>query len=366
LTDISVLIPVHKESDQLPNLLHRLEAQDVSKEVIVTIDEPNEDFLEKVKSFKDVQFIMNHKRIGKANALNNSVKHSSGKVLLFLDADIEIPDDPEFLAKICREMKNADVLDIKKKVKKDSFLAKMAYYEYFTFNIGSWMASNYLKKCPAANGAAFVIKRETFDSVGGFHKVVAEDIDIATRAFLNGHSFAYTKEVEVKNMVYSNWASWYKQRKRWSMGQALWLKDHYKNLFKKCASKPQVFIPALFFLYPPLLSFSLTLLLPTTWMYDFLLVSSWYFATKFNTVLPVLLVSLAGADLLKSLIVMMSSFMVTALLYYRFSRKLGFEIKIHELFVYYFFYSVLWISVIFVGYVQVLVLRRKVAPDWRT
>jgi len=364
--DISVLIPVYRESEQLPSLLEKLAKQDISKEIIVTIDEPTEGILEKIKQSENVQVIANRERKGKVNALNNSAKLSSGRVLLFLDADVEIPDDAEYLKKIVEKMKDADVLDIKKKVQKDSFLAKMAYYEYFTFNMSSWMASNYLHKCPATNGAAFAMKRETFDSIGGFHKVVAEDIDIATRAFLNDHSFAYTKEVEVKNIVCSDWKSWYTQRKRWAMGQAFWLKDHYKQLIRKCASKPQIFIPALFFLYPPLISFSLTMLLPTTWMYDFFTVSSWFLSTKFNTVLPILLVSLLGADLLKTLVVMISSFTVTALLYYRFSRKLGFEIKLHELVVYYFFYSVLWLAVIALGYIQVLVLRTKVAPNWRT
>jgi len=364
--DISVLIPVYRESEQLPSLLEKLSNQDISKEILVTVDEPKEGFLEKIKPSESLGVVVNRERVGKVNALNDSVKRSSGRVLLFLDADVEIPDDREFLKKIVENMKDADVLDIKKKVERNSFLAKMAYYEYFTFNMSSWMASNYLRKCPATNGAAFAIKRETFDSVGGFHKVVAEDIDIATRAFLNDHSFAYTKEVEVKNVVHSSWKSWYTQRKRWAMGQALWLKDHYKELIRKCASKPQIFIPAVFFLYPPLISFSLTLLLPTTWMYDFLLVSSWYFATKFNTVLPILLFSLLGADFLKTVLVVISSFTVTAVLYYRFSRKLGFELKLHELFVYYFFYSVLWLAVIVLGYVQVLILRTKVAPNWKT
>ena len=366
MADISVFIPVYKQSEQLPGLLRELVAQNAAKEVIVTIDEPDEAFLEKMKPFNNVKFIINKERIGKVNALNDSIKQSSGEVLLFLDADIELSNDPEFLNKIIKEMKNADVLDIKKKVAKESFLSKMAYYEYFTFNIGSWIASNHLRKCPAANGAAFAIKKETFDSVGGFRKVVAEDIDIATRAFLQGHSFSYTKEVEVRNVVHSDWSTWYRQRKRWAIGQALWLKDFYKDLIKKCARKPQVFLPALFVLYPPLISFSLSLLLPSTWMYDFLLVFSWFLSTKFNTVLPVFLLSLTTADLLKSLLISLSSFVITAVLFYRFSRKLGFEMKIHELFVYYFFYSVLWIGVIFIGYFQVLVLRKKVAPDWRT
>ena len=366
MTDISVFIPVFQESEQLPILLSRLLEQTASKEIIVTIDEPTQPFLEEMKRFKNVQLIVNERRVGKANALNQSVKKSSGKVLLFLDSDVELSKDTAFLTKILEKMINADVLDIKKKVERTSFLSKMAYYEYFTFNISSWLASRYLRKCPATNGAAFAIKRATFDEVGGFKKVVAEDIDIATRAFLKGHSFAYTSDVEVKNIVHSSWNSWFTQRERWAVGQALWLKDYYKKLFRKCAGKPQIFLPALFFLYPPLISFSLNFLLPSAWMYDLLTLFSWFASTRFNTVLPIFLVSLPTVDILKSLVIAFSSFTVTALLFYRFSKKLGFEMKLHEVFVYYFFYSVLWIGVIFVGYFQVLILRKTSAPNWKT
>ena len=104
MTDVSVFIPVFRESEQLPNLLHDLVSQDISKEIIVTIDEPSDGFLEKVKHFNGVHFIVNNERIGKANALNDAVKVSSGKNLLFLDADIELSGDPEFLKKIVAEM----------------------------------------------------------------------------------------------------------------------------------------------------------------------------------------------------------------------------------------------------------------------
>ena len=321
--------------------------------------------MEKLKHINGVQFIVNRERIGKANALNDAVKVSSGKILLFLDSDIELAGDSAFLTKIVEEMKTADVLDIKKKVEKDSFLSKMAYYEYFTFNVGSWMASKFLGKCPAANGAAFAVKREVFDRIGGFHKVVAEDIDIATRAFLDDCSFAYTKEVEVRNVVYSSWRTWYRQRKRWAIGQALWLKDFYKALFRKCVGKPQVFLPAVFVLYPPLISASLTFLLPSTWVYDSLLVFSMFLSTRFNTVLPVFLFTLPIADVLKIVLISLASFAITAVVYFKLSKTLGFEMKLHELFVYYFFYSTLWIAVIIIGYVQVIAFRKKGAPDWK-
>ncbi len=365
MTDVSVFIPVYKESEHLPNLLNRLVEQDASKEIIVTVDEPTESLLTNLERFIEVKVIVNRVRVGKANALNDSVKQSSGKVLVFLDSDIELAEDQTFLHKIVEQMKEVDVLDIKKRVKRDSFLSKMAYYEYFTFNISSWIASHYLQKCPATNGAAFAIKRETFEEVGGFNKVVAEDIDIATRAFLKGHSFAYTTKVEVKNIVHSSWRSWVKQRDRWAIGQALWLKDYYKRLFRRCIGKPQIFLPALFFLYPPLISFSLNFLLPSAWMYDLLTVFSWFASTKFSTVLPIFLTGIPTADIIKTVLIALSSFVVTAFLFYRFSKKLGFEFKLHEVFVYYFVYSALWLAVIFFGYFQVLVLRKNSTSDWK-
>jgi hypothetical protein len=78
------------------------------------------------------------------------------------------------------------------------------------------------------------------------------------------------------------------------------------------------------------------------------------------------LVSLATADLLKILMISLSSFGLTAAVFYGFSRKLGFEMKLHELFVYYFFYSSLWMTIIVIGHIQVFAFRKKVAPDWRT
>ena len=157
MTDISVFIPVFKESKQLPNLLNRLQEQTASKEIIVTVDEPSEAFLREMNLFTDVQFIINETRVGKANALNGSVKKSSGKVLLFLDSDIELSSDSAFLTKILEKMTNADVLDIKKKVERNSFLSKMAYYEDFTFNISSWLGSRYFRKWHAVIGAGLAL-----------------------------------------------------------------------------------------------------------------------------------------------------------------------------------------------------------------
>jgi cellulose synthase/poly-beta-1,6-N-acetylglucosamine synthase-like glycosyltransferase len=370
--DISVFIPVYKESNQLAGILDSLNPQDVSKEILVPIDEPTKAFREEIQRLKsknaNVQFIVNNERTGKSNAVNNTVKMSSGKVLLFLDSDVQISGEPDFLKKVIMEIEHTDILDIKKKVSKGkSFLSKMAYYEYFTFNVSAWLSSRYMHQCPAVNGAAFAIKREVFEKVGGFHRVVAEDIDIATRAFLQEYSFAYTTDVEVRNVVYTDWHKWFIQRRRWSIGQAHWTVDWYKDLIKKFAKKPQVFLPSLFFLYPSIAIFALSAMVPSLWMYNSLLVFSLFLSIKFNVLLPVFLMSLPTANVLKILAISLSGFAFTAATFYGFSRKLGFkEMKLHELFVYYFFYSNLWIVLQVVGFVQVIALRTKTGPDWKT
>ncbi len=89
-------------------MLNELNSQNVAKEIFVTVDEPTEDFSQKIKTLENenIKFIVNKERVGKANAVNSTVKLSSGKVLLFLDSDVQISDDPDFLRKIIMEITN--------------------------------------------------------------------------------------------------------------------------------------------------------------------------------------------------------------------------------------------------------------------
>ena len=368
--DISIFIPVYKESNQLESVLKELNSQNVTKEIFVTVDEPTPEFSRNLRQLrlKNVRFFFNKERTGKANVLNQATKLATGDILLFLDSDVQVSSDPDFLRKIIMEMQMTDVLDIKKEVTKDgSFLSRMAYYEYFTFNISAWLSSRYMKQCPCVNGAAFAIKRDVFEKVGGFHKVVAEDIDIAMRVFLKDGKFAYTSDVEVKNVVYSDWSRWFRQRRRWAIGQALWTVDWYKDLAKKFVKKPQVFLPSLFFLYPSIAIFFVSALMPSNWMYNSMLLFSLFLSVKFNIMLPVFLLSLQTASLLKILIIMLSGFAFTAVTFYAFSRKIGFrEMKLHELFLYYFFYSNIYIAIQVVGFIQVVALGKRSGPGWKT
>ncbi|MBA3043825.1 glycosyltransferase family 2 protein [archaeon] len=363
---ISVLIPVYKESKLLSAMLYKLISQDAQKEIFVIIDEPSEESIKISKSFKDdVRFILNNSRIGKAKALNEAVKLSSGDVLFFLDADIELPDDPKFLGKAIHEMRDTDILDIKKRVCRDSFLSKMTYYEYLGFNISAWLTAKFVKKSPAVNGAAFAIKRTIFKSLGGFRGVISEDLDLATRAFLNNHRFKYTGEIEVYNHVYSTWKNWAKQRKRWALGTALWAKEYCRELLKSTVKHPQIFIPGLFFLFPSLVLVMLSFLIPDLFIHKIFSIIFLFLSIKFSFILPVLMLTIIGADFLKNLIPTFLSFLIFAVLFFVFSKKLGFKFKFHEFFIYYFFFSLLILLIMIMGMICVFVFNKKLKVDWK-
>ena len=50
--DISIFIPVYKESNQIAGALKELGSQNVSKEIFVTVDQPTEGFLETLKDLE--------------------------------------------------------------------------------------------------------------------------------------------------------------------------------------------------------------------------------------------------------------------------------------------------------------------------
>jgi cellulose synthase/poly-beta-1,6-N-acetylglucosamine synthase-like glycosyltransferase len=371
---LSIFIPVYKESKLLPNLLSRLANQNVEKEIFVIIDEPSNNSLKLLNEFHEkARFIINKERVGKVNALNEAIKFSSGEVLLFLDADVEVPDDEEFLEKILTEAEEADIIDIKKEVIKNSFLAKMTYYEYVSFNICSWLMSKFVKKTPAINGAAFAIKRRALEDLNGFRRVISEDLDLATRAFLNDYKFAYNSEVKVYNHVHSSWKKWITQRRRWSIGAALWFKEWFKELIRKCLKKPQVFIPALFLLYPasliPIINiFSLNL--PTYNLASiplhFLSILSLFLTIKFNFTLLILLLINIGLNFIQNFLASIIAFLLFAFLFFIFSRKLKFKFKLTEFFIYYFFYSFLSLSIMIAELIKVFIFNRKDRNlDWK-
>jgi len=365
---ISVLIPVCRESILLERLLTDLLIDRYqSKEILVVIDSPTEMSLSVVEKFQGrVVFILNGERIGKVNALNEAFKRTTGNILLFLDSDVQLQvEGASFLGALANEMMGVDILDIKKTMVKSSFLAKLVYYEYLGSSLVSWFFSKRLGKSLGLNGAAFAIRKEAFERLGGFRRTIPDDFDLITRSFLDGLSFRYTRKISVSVKPHSGWKDWYKQRKRWGIATGVWLKDYYRPLARILVRMPQIMLPGLLLLMPSLLLISLNSLIPDTIYYHMLTLILLVLARYSSlALLPILMITF-GISIMENVIVAALTYTMFSSIYYFAARNLGYRFNPAEFLCYYFVYSPLSLLTVVVGIIRVAIYRDMIDLDWK-
>jgi biofilm PGA synthesis N-glycosyltransferase PgaC len=362
---VGVFIPVYKGSDLLEELIEKLIKDTYkNKEIFITIDKPNQKSLEIVKKYRSkVNFILNKRRTGKVNALNNAVKISKSEILVFLDSDVKLKT-LNFLSEIIQEIEEFDILDIKKEIIRESFIPKMVNYEYISFNFANYLFSKLIKKCFSINGAAFAIKRETFEEVKGFSKVLAEDSDLATKTLLKNKKFKYTERIEIYTKAPSSWRSWLIQRKRWGIGAGLWLKCHWRNLLKYAKKYPYVVIPSILILFPTLIPILINYILSNFLGYKIVGFIFMLLATRFNFFIPFFFSTSIAIVLITSIMNFIINFLIFSIIFYLISKKLKLYFNFLEFLIYYFFYQPLAFFTLMVGLITPF-LPLKYTLDWK-
>lgn len=367
---ISIFIPVYRESEILrQTLTFLLEDPYERKEIFVVIDEPTEKSINIVKEFfpRGIHFKLNGVRKGKVNALNEVVKEASGDIFLFLDADVLLNDSvgQNFLETIAKAMKDAEIIEIKKQVIRDSFVARIANYDYIGFALASLYFSRKVGRCLAINGAAFAIKRETFEALGGFRRTICEDLDIATRSFANGARFKFIDGLAVLTKAPSSLRGWFNQRKRWAIGAAFWIKDNFRILRRALRKHPRAIALSLLSAFPSIPLLLASLLIPDKVFakvaYMLLLLLS---TTTSLLVFPVALTSIV-IPAVKCLTMLLISFLGYSLTFFIFAKKLGFPFNLLEFAAYYFVMAPLWLMLIVSALIRLCIKRDKVNIDWK-
>lgn len=95
---ISVLMPVYNEVKTLPEILKRVMAVDLQKEIIIVDDgstDGSREFLQKFVAEQkpsdknEFHLYFHEKNMGKTSALNTAFKHVTGDIVIVQDADLE-------------------------------------------------------------------------------------------------------------------------------------------------------------------------------------------------------------------------------------------------------------------------------------
>ncbi|MGQ9689844.1 MAG: glycosyltransferase [Thermoproteota archaeon] len=365
---VSVIIPSYKGSSNLIELAKRLvEDEYFNKEVLVVVDAPSQEVVENLKR-QPIKTIFRDKRGGRVSALIEAFKQSSGDLLLFLDDDVSLMER-NFVSNIVRSMRGCEIGEVMKVVKGGGLLAQVVDYEFMSFNYGSMLFAKKTGRCLGLNGAAFAIWRPAYEKVGGFRYKIPDDFDLGIRSYLAGLRFKFIDTTPVMNHAPPGWRDWFKQRVRWGIGAAIWVKENWRNLLKIFRERPSLILLLLFLILPSLASFLITISLNTLvedrliWM-GLLTVSSFYTGLlPLTTIFSYGLFIKIALLFTKTLIALLASFAIFSVFYYRIAKEMGFKFKLANFAILYFVYSPLWFTILLSSFIRVFLFKKCSLKD---
>jgi len=270
---ISFIFPIYKESPYLLENISKILSDPYPselKEIIIVVDCPTEEFLEKLKEIRhlnNLKLLISSERRGKVAATNLAASYATGDILIFIDSDARIVNMD--LKKLLNELESSDVLEFYKSIIPKGFWNKLYHLEFLIYMevispLFSKDGSIFL------NGAGFAVKRKVWQDLGGYSRVIVEDVDFATRAYERGYIIRLSKSITLEIAPLESFWKWIDQRKRWMSGGVEVVVLHIKTYIEYFIKKLDrlAYLLLLLFLNPAILFFLLSLTIPYFFAYS--------------------------------------------------------------------------------------------------
>lgn len=231
---VSVVIPVFNEEKVIQKTLDSVLASDYPNFEIVVVDDGSKDDSAKIiKNFinkhkvKDKVFLIQQENQGKFSALNAAFSHSSGEIIVAVDADTLIsPKAIKSFMYHFRDPKMAAVAGNIKVGNQVNFLTKLQEVDYrLALNLER-RAFSYLNSVYVVPGAISAWRRDAVLEADGFSEVtLTEDGELGMRLKKLGYSIDYESKAVAYTEAPEKLGQLWRQRFRWTFGalQTLWL-----------------------------------------------------------------------------------------------------------------------------------------------
>jgi len=361
---ISIIFAAYKEPGTVLDNVKKIYSESQDVEFIVSADEWKKEYIAAVNELQKkypITFLHHEKRIGKVNGLNEAINHARGKILVFLDNDVEIKEG--FIAGVEDAMHRGDVGQGVIHIHGNDWIARGARIDYLGVN-ATIAIEEYTGIGFGVNGACILTKREVVEKIGGFRHVITEDSDFGTRANAAGFKPVLARKVHVTTGAPKNYKKWWRQRARWAVGEmqaaAMNKEYHAKHPLETVAQATTV-VP---FIFP----FVIQMLAPGL----FAAKIGYWLAAAFGVINPtaplIAAVLYAVLSISNPIVTLLNIGVLGAWIWY-WRKELQFkEIRPEDIALYYFWYGPLWLAVLIgsMVYVGIKGINIKEFMGWRT
>ncbi len=234
---VSILLPAYNEGKNIEESIKSLLSLDYpKKEIIVVNDGSLDDTMEKAKKYEGlypnsrVKVIFQENQ-GKAKALNNGLKNSTGEFILCIDGDSIVEKNAINKAIThFREEKVGAVAGNVKIININNTLTRLQSLEYIEGLNMVKQSQGFFKVVNIVPGPFGLFRRTAMESVGGYdNDTFAEDCDITIKLLDADWKIVYEPEAISWTEAPENMRNLFVQRYRWGRGILQVLKKHKRS-----------------------------------------------------------------------------------------------------------------------------------------
>lgn len=199
---VSVIVPAYNAAETLPYCLQAIRDNSFPDAEIIVVDDGSSDSTSHLAEKYGATVIHTGSRQGPAGARNQGVEHARGEILMFVDADVVIPESA--IAKVVNRFENDPELaalfgSYDESPSETNFLSQYRnLLHHYVHQNSSENAISFWAGCGA-------IRRSIFIEVGGFDKqkfsrASVEDIELGLRVCERGFRIRLEKSLQAKHL----------------------------------------------------------------------------------------------------------------------------------------------------------------------
>jgi glycosyltransferase involved in cell wall biosynthesis len=199
---LSIVVPVHNGGRQLASCLQALQASSYHDLELLVVDDCSSDDSPEIVHAHGASYLRTPRRLGPAGARNLGVTAARGNILVFVDADVQVPR--EALAIIAEDFER----DPQLQAVFGSYDQEPSAPGFFSHYKN--LFHHYIHQTSSENAATFwagcgAIRRDVFEKIGGFQaeryaRPAIEDIELGLRLVRHGHKILLDKRLQVKHL----------------------------------------------------------------------------------------------------------------------------------------------------------------------